>query len=475
MTKRIENWHLINAALSRGNRGLPGGSSLAQFLKEHRGARNEKDLPNFTINQILNWADKYRESNGKYPKYKDGKINGTEETWNAVDNSLRKGTRGLLKGSSLAKVLEKYRKVKNHLNLPKLTIDKILVWADRHNEKYGKYPNESSGKIEGTNERWDRINGSLIQGLRGLPETSLLKLLEERRGVRNRLNLQNLTVEEILGWADEHNEKNGEFPNRNSGEIEGTNETWKDIDNSLKNGKRGLTGKSSLVKLLVKHREVKNRFYQKKINLEQVLIWIDDYHEKNGNYPTANSGTIDGTEETWEKVSRALYLGLRGLPKGSSLIKTLQEHRGVRNSYDLPNLSVKQILVWSDEYRMNHGKNPNADSGEIEGTNEKWIGIDHALKSGSRGLIEKTSLAKLLAKHRNVKNRSNISKLTKNQILTWIDRHKEKKGTYPKAKDGKIDEIDEKWRNIDQALRQGHRGLLKGSSIYKLRIEHGRI
>jgi hypothetical protein len=31
-----ETWAGINAALSRGKRGLPGGSSLAHLIKEHR-------------------------------------------------------------------------------------------------------------------------------------------------------------------------------------------------------------------------------------------------------------------------------------------------------------------------------------------------------------------------------------------------------------------------------------------------------
>jgi hypothetical protein len=48
-----ENWRKIDHALCYGLRGLPGGSSLARFLAEHRGARNAKALPPLTEEQLL--------------------------------------------------------------------------------------------------------------------------------------------------------------------------------------------------------------------------------------------------------------------------------------------------------------------------------------------------------------------------------------------------------------------------------------
>ena len=38
-----ETWLAVNAALLAGQRGLPGGSSLARVLKEHRGVCNPGD------------------------------------------------------------------------------------------------------------------------------------------------------------------------------------------------------------------------------------------------------------------------------------------------------------------------------------------------------------------------------------------------------------------------------------------------
>jgi hypothetical protein len=40
-----ENWHMVNSALDKGLRGLPGGSSLAKVLRKHFGVVDERLLP----------------------------------------------------------------------------------------------------------------------------------------------------------------------------------------------------------------------------------------------------------------------------------------------------------------------------------------------------------------------------------------------------------------------------------------------
>ena len=57
-------WCGIDLALQRGNRGLPGGSSLAQLLAERRGVRNRMRLRRFTVKQILKWSDAFRRRTG---------------------------------------------------------------------------------------------------------------------------------------------------------------------------------------------------------------------------------------------------------------------------------------------------------------------------------------------------------------------------------------------------------------------------
>ena len=50
----------MDAALRKGVRGLPGGSSLAQLLRQRRRGQNASDLPPLTEDQILTWADAHR-------------------------------------------------------------------------------------------------------------------------------------------------------------------------------------------------------------------------------------------------------------------------------------------------------------------------------------------------------------------------------------------------------------------------------
>jgi len=105
-----------------------------------------------------------------------------------------------------------------------------------------------------TDETWDRIDNSLQQGQRGLPKgSSLAKVLAEHRGVQNRHNRPPLTIDQIVAWVDAHKEATGGWPNRKSGQVTGTDETWAGIDAALHRGSRGLPGGSSLAKLLGEH------------------------------------------------------------------------------------------------------------------------------------------------------------------------------------------------------------------------------
>jgi len=102
-----------------------------------------------------------------------------------------------------------------------LHIDEIISWALAHREVTGKKPVATSGSIVGARfETWMAVDQALKHGGRGLPgRSSLAKLLAERLGARNSHDLPPLTEEQILAWADEHHQRTGEWPNRDSGEI----------------------------------------------------------------------------------------------------------------------------------------------------------------------------------------------------------------------------------------------------------------
>jgi hypothetical protein len=101
-----------------------------------------------------------------------------------IDEALLHGWRGLRGGSSLARLLDQYGKKRNRAALPRLSYKKILSWADAHFQRYGSWPNTTSGAVEDApDERWDLIDDALRAGCRGFPGGStLLRLLARERG-----------------------------------------------------------------------------------------------------------------------------------------------------------------------------------------------------------------------------------------------------------------------------------------------------
>jgi hypothetical protein len=177
-----ENWNAVDAALRSGHRGLPGGSSIAKLLAARRGSRNRKQLPALTEADIVALADIHHKKTRKWPTRHSGRVRGSTvpgETWATLNDALVTGLRGLPGGSSLAQVLEAHRGVRNRKNLPRLTVQVILLWAEAHYMRHGRYPSENAGPVEGASgETWNNISAALREGTRSLPGgSSLFKLL----------------------------------------------------------------------------------------------------------------------------------------------------------------------------------------------------------------------------------------------------------------------------------------------------------
>ena len=233
--------------------------------------------------------------------------------------------------------------------MPRLTPDKILDWADEHHARTGDWTDQYSGPIAGTTgERWAAVNAALGVGGRGLPgNSSLAQLLSERRGVRNHLTLPRLSVAHVLAWIDDHNERTGRWPRRDTGPVlAAPNETWNGIDSALKRGHRGLPAIGSLAHLLAHSRGVCHPTHASRLTVELVLAWADRHRAATAHWPTAQSGPVEGVPgDTWAIVDNALRGGRRGLPAGSSLARLLAQHRGVPNRAAAPPLSVGQVLA----------------------------------------------------------------------------------------------------------------------------------
>ena len=121
-------------------------------------------------------------------------------------------------------------------SLPKLTYEQILEWADEHHERTGQWPKQNSGPVRAAKgETWGGVEGALFRQTRGLPGgSSIAKLLAEHRDVRNIKELQPLTIQQILEWADEHHERTGQWPKQNSGPVRAAKgETWSGVAHAL--------------------------------------------------------------------------------------------------------------------------------------------------------------------------------------------------------------------------------------------------
>jgi hypothetical protein len=134
-----------------------------------------------------------------------------------------------------------------------------------------------------------------------------------------------------LTWADAHHEATGDWPYPESGRVVGApfELTWLQVDRALYHGLRKLPGGSSLNRLLIEHRNIRDRRFDEPLEIEQILTWADAHHAAHGAWPQKRSGRIkDSNNMTWRGVDHALRDGWRGLPGGSSLSRFLAERRG---------------------------------------------------------------------------------------------------------------------------------------------------
>jgi hypothetical protein len=300
---------------------------------------------------------------------------------------------------------------------------------------------------------------------------SLAKLIGRRPGNDRNLLKPKLTYKQILVWADAHKRKTGSWPNQNSGPVNGiAGEAWRNIHQCMLTGNRGLRGGRSLGQLLQKYR---NAPYLHRntdpLTIEMILSWADAHKKRTGDWPIAKSGPIEDTEnESWQSVSAALQSGHRGLEKGFSLTRLLAAERG--KPYQEPNttpLTVVQILKWMDLHREQTGEWPTPRSGLLgDQSGEEWRKIDSALRDGHRSLPGGSSIMRLLAKERGVRNIKNLPDLNKNEILAWADAYYERTGEVPGRFSGPIPESDgENWMSVATAMYAGKRGMERGVSL----------
>src|SRR5262249_14456910 len=143
-----ENWANLDTLLRVGQRGLPGGSSIARLREEYRQVRKLNRREPLAVEQVLAWADAHHTATGDWPDGKSGPVSDASApeglTWRGVDAALKRGGRGLPGASSLAQLLAERRAVR-----PPLTLERILAWADAYHAATGRWPRLNSGPVAG--------------------------------------------------------------------------------------------------------------------------------------------------------------------------------------------------------------------------------------------------------------------------------------------------------------------------------------
>ncbi|HEX4610467.1 MAG TPA: hypothetical protein VH092_19920, partial [Urbifossiella sp.] len=97
--------------------------------------RNFGDRPPLSVGQVLAWVDAFHERTREWPRQRhwpEAIPDSGGETWGNVIHAVAKGLRGFPGGESLFDLLAKHRGVRNVGNLPRLTDQQILAWADAH-------------------------------------------------------------------------------------------------------------------------------------------------------------------------------------------------------------------------------------------------------------------------------------------------------------------------------------------------------
>lgn len=269
------------------------------------------------ISSILKWADAHHRRTGAWPNCYSGRIlEASSETWNAVQQALVKGHRGMPGADSLARFLARHRHARNRASLPRFTREQILAWADSCHRRTGKWPQPDSGSIpEAPGETWNAVQKALVSGGRGLPgDSSLARFLSKHRGVRNRMQLSRFTQQRILAWADGHQRRTGKWPTVWSGSVwEEPSETWRAVHEALYFGCRGLSGGTTLAQILAKHRGKQSHLDPPPLSTAKLLRWARSYHRRYGRWPKRFSGAItEASGETWSRIDDALLAPKKG-------------------------------------------------------------------------------------------------------------------------------------------------------------------
>jgi hypothetical protein len=436
-------------------------------------ARREK----ITESEILAMADAHFAKHGVWPNVNSGRVSeGSEDTWSALDQSLRHKTRGLPGGSSISRLIAANR----YVDRKAITEAEILALADAHFAAYGVWPTAHSGRVSNvSDENWSALDQCLRLGLRSLSGgSSVARLIAANRDTHRIRIRKEITIERISDWTDSHRRRTGEWPTTVTGAIlEAPGKTWIQIDRILRRGAEGCREPTSLARHLESTRGVPIFGVRTPLTEEQILAWADAHYHKTRSWPKRNSGEVLGAPgELWHRVDTALQGGFRSLPKAGSLAKLLAAHRGRRHKVLLPPIDIEAVNAWVLKHYLRHGRLPRVTDGKIEGSSgETWGGLDQAFGVGNRGLSVsgcrslKEFFNKRFPRPEFVRYTRVRPVLSYSSILAWADAHHARTGAWPNRNSGEIPEAPgENWARVCHCMVRANRGLPMAMSMAAL-------
>ncbi len=175
--------------------------------------------------------------------------------------------------------------------------------------------------------------------------------------------------------------------------------------------------------------------------------------------------------------------GMLRYTSGACGIDTFTQLRKAIQSASSP-LSKQLIIGWIQQHIVKYDKKPGKHTGVNEFADGEhkgitWAAIDIALRKGLRTLPGGSCLVKINEElgHRSFHKPPPFSK---QQVLDWIIKYKEKNDKYPTQTDGIIEFAEgeyegETWSSVDSALRKERRGFSGGSSLATLVTEEFNI